>query len=89
VPSIDLHLSGDRCWPDLPGLFASGQVVDLMGPSAPPLGMALLPGGMQSGKSSVTFRIELPDGRTLLTETSLALLESAVRAMRIRSGEEG
>jgi hypothetical protein len=75
MPRLDIHCDGDACWPDLrddPGLIA------LMGPDAPPIGLALLPGGMTSGRASVAFRIALPDGRTVLTETSLALLDRAL-----------
>jgi hypothetical protein len=75
MPRLDVHCDGDACWPDLrddPGL------IDLMGEGAPPIGLALLPGGMASGRASVAIRIDLPDGRTVLTETSLALLDQAV-----------
>jgi hypothetical protein len=75
MPVLDVRCDGDACWPDLrdnPGL------IPLMGRDAPPIGLALLPGGMTSGKASVAFRIALPDGRTVLTETSLALLDQAV-----------
>jgi hypothetical protein len=72
---LDVRCEGDACWPDLrddPG------VIVLMGDDAPPIGLALLPGGMASGRASVAFRIALPDGRTVLTETSLALLDQAL-----------
>jgi hypothetical protein len=75
MPSLDIRCDGEGCWPDLrddPGVIA------LMGPDAPPIGVALLPGGMTSGRPSVAIRIALPDGRTVLTETSLALLDQAV-----------
>jgi hypothetical protein len=75
VPMLNIVCDGEGCWPDLsdnPGLIA------LMGPDAPPIGLALLPGGMVSGGASVAFRITLPDGRTVLTETSLALLDQAL-----------
>jgi hypothetical protein len=75
MPVLNVNCDGDNCWPDLrddPGLIA------LMGPDAPPIGLALIPGGMTSGRASVAFRIALPDGRTVLTETSLALLDQAL-----------
>lgn len=81
MPSITMHLDGDACWPDM----LDGREVIHLGNDAPPIGMALLKGGMISGKPSVTIRIDLPDGKTVLAETSLILLESAVRAMRARS----
>jgi hypothetical protein len=76
MPILDVRCDGDACWPDLrddPG------VIVLMGHDAPPIGLALLPGGMISGRASIAFRIELPDGRTVLTETSFALLDQAVK----------
>jgi hypothetical protein len=76
MPMLNVNCDGDACWPDLrddPGVIA------LMGPDAPPIGLALLPGGVASGRASVAFRIALPDGRTVLTETSLALLDQAIK----------
>lgn len=75
MPVLDVRCDGDACWPDLrfdPGIIA------LFGDDAPPIGLALLPGGMTSGRASVAIRIALPDGRTVLTETSLALLDQAL-----------
>lgn len=51
-----------------------------MGEGGAKLSMAPLLGGMASGGTSVTIRIDLPDGTTILTETSLALLRTAVDA---------
>lgn len=39
-----------------------------------------IPRGMQSGKSSVMLRLDLPDGRTVLAETSMALFLTAAQA---------
>lgn len=41
---------------------------------------ARLPGGMKSGASSVTIRVDLPDGRVVLVETSLKMLGTVARA---------
>jgi hypothetical protein len=84
MPVITIHLDGDGCWPDL----LDGREVIHLGNDAPPIGLALLEGGMLSGRPSVTIRVDLPDGRSVLAETSLGLLESACRAMRIRAGGE-
>lgn len=46
-----------------------------------------LDGGMSSGKPSVAVIIPLPDGRKVLAETSLALLLTAVDALRARYGD--
>jgi hypothetical protein len=63
--------NGDNCWPDLRTKgFVEGQWV----------GIARLPNGTVSGNATVTVRIELPDGRTVLAETTLALLRNALIA---------
>lgn len=50
-----------------------------------------LRGGMVGGdgtpRTSVMVRIPLPDGRTVIAETSLRLLYAAVRAIAIRHGQ--
>ena len=75
MPTLDIHTNGDNCWPDLagPNAFVVGQLV----------GMARLKNGTVSGKPTVTVRIELPDGRTVLAETTLALLSQAIRAFEV------
>lgn len=52
-------------------------------------GMAIsgLAGGMGSGKPSVALRIDLPDGRSVIAETSLALLVMATRALVAKFGD--
>jgi hypothetical protein len=89
MPSIDLKLDGDRCWPDLEPLRDAGRLVELMGDDAPPIGVARLAGGMVSGRSSVTLRLDLPDGRAVITETSLALFCQAADLMRARDLAQG
>jgi hypothetical protein len=81
---IELQLDGRGCWPDLTELEESGRLIDVM-LSTSRLGLALVPGGMSSGAASVTIRVDLPDGRTVLTQTSLALLATSVRAMEARA----
>lgn len=43
--------------------------------------------GMTSGRASVAFCFELPDGRVVLAETSLWLLQLATAALTARYGE--
>jgi hypothetical protein len=76
MPQLKIFLDGDDYWKDLPKLNQAGRVINCMGNQANPIQIAALPGGMASGKTSVTFRIDLRDGRTVLTETSLALLKT-------------
>jgi hypothetical protein len=77
MPTINLHLVADDCWPDL-------AVKTVIRPEEP-IEMALLQGGMVSGASAVAIRLNLPDGRVVVTETSLALLVTCVRAMVART----
>jgi len=69
--NLQVSLYGDNCWPGLKDRpFTEGTLT----------GIARLPAGMGSGRSTVTVRIELPDGQTVLAQTSLALLSNAVLA---------
>ena len=84
MPQLSIHVDGDACWPDL----ALGPDLDLdMILHGELVSIAALPGGMASGKVSVTVRITLDDGRTVLAETSLALLHMALSAFVARYGE--
>lgn len=44
--------------------------------------------GMRSGRTSVALRLDLPDGRTLIAETSLGLLLGAAKAFEARHGDQ-
>ena len=81
MPVINLKLDGDGAWPDL----KREDVIEAGGA----IGMAPLAGGMSSGKTSVTLRIDLPDGRTVLAQTSLAALSVAIKAIWARYGDPG
>ncbi len=86
MPMLSVHTHGDECWPDVAALAADGRVIHLAGAG---LSVARLPGGLTSGKSSVTIRVDLPDGRVVLAETSLALLRTAVQAFDAADAREG
>lgn len=75
-PTLHIILDGDQCWPELVGrrvLDAGNEVY-----------LAALPGGMSSGKTSITLRLTLSDGTTVLAQTSLALLNTATAAFNER-----
>jgi hypothetical protein len=82
MPILQIHPSAEGIWPDLQPLALEGQLLQAMGPDAPAIEVALLRGGMVSGAPSVTIRINLPDGRVVLTETSLQLFLAAADALR-------
>jgi hypothetical protein len=50
-------------------------------------GVAALPRGTVSGKPTVTFRVDLPDGTVVLAETTLSLFLSAADAFKARHGD--
>jgi hypothetical protein len=79
MPVLNIILDGDNCWPDL----LEKKVIHHTGA----ISVAALPGGMASGKTSVSIRIDLPDGTVLIAETSLQLFASAARAFVARYGE--
>jgi hypothetical protein len=86
VPAINIITNGDGCWPDLSEKRRAGHAIWHLGNDAPAIQFALLKGGMVSGYSSVTIRIDLSSGDVVLAETSLGLLVSAVNALRAVPG---
>ena len=68
MTGLNIVLDGDGAWPDLQGKVGTDAVIDTQVHE-----VCCLPGGMASGAPSVTFRINLPDGRVVLAQTSLRL----------------
>ncbi len=83
MPEIKIILDGDGAWPDLK---TPDDFINAMGQKSR-VAIAGLKGGMQSGNTSLTFRIDIPDSKPILFETSLALMQGAVRAFVGRYGE--
>lgn len=52
-----------------------------------PITVSSLPGGMTSGRPSVAFIFNLPDGRTVLAQTTGRLFVTAARALEARYGK--
>jgi hypothetical protein len=86
MPSMQIILEGDGIWRDLPALDRAGNLIAAMGEAAA-WQLAALAGGMESGAPSVSLRLDLPDGRVVVTETSLALLLTAADAFKARYGD--
>jgi hypothetical protein len=78
MPALIIKLEGDASWPDLASK-PDGQIIEIEH-----IELALLPGGMSSGKASVAIRLDLPDGRTIIAQTSQELFDAAARAFRGR-----
>jgi len=76
MPTLTIIPNGDGCWPDL---IERGFIH--LGNDAEPIQVAMLDHGMASGKPSVTIRVDLPDGRIVLAETSARLFVTAARAI--------
>lgn len=76
MPDLNIFLTGDNAWPDLRD--RQDDIIHLSDSGY--LGIAVLDGGMRSGRASVMIRIDLPDGKVVMAETSLRLLTMATRA---------
>ena len=76
-------LDGDGAFEDLKG--KEDKVIYLTGAFT----VSALEGGMKSGGPSVAIRIDLPDGRTVIQETSLKLWYTATRALKGKFGDLG
>ncbi len=79
MTTMSIILDGDNCWPDLKPVLDAGKLLH-----APIKAVALLRGGMESGKHSVSVRIDFPDGQIAVVETSLELFLAAADAFRGR-----
>jgi hypothetical protein len=75
---LSIILDGDGCWPDL----AEKEVVE-----ADLTAVAPLEHGTALGKPTVTFRVDLPDGKVVLAQTTLSLFLSAADAFKARLGD--
>jgi hypothetical protein len=80
--TIRIHLDGDGCWPDL--IDRQSEIIHVGDGSV--IDIAALDAGMTSGRMSVALRIDLPDGRPLIAETSWRSLATAVQAIAARHG---
>ncbi len=77
MPALSIKLDGPEDLTPIPAGAKVHRVTE-------PLEVALVLGGMQSGKASVMFRIPLPDGSIAIVETSHALFDMAAKAMQGR-----
>lgn len=80
MPAMNIVLR-EPAWPELQDPKA--KVVH----TTQPISVTGLEGGMQSGKPSVAFRIDLPDGTAVIAETSLALFLTAADALKAKFGD--
>lgn len=84
MPGLNIHVNGDNCWEDL--LHRKQDIIHLSDDAD--MEIAGLSGGMTSGRPSVALRINLPDGRVVIAETSMRLFLSAADVFRARYQNE-
>lgn len=77
MPALSIFLDGPEAFTPIPEGASIHHVTQAME-------IALLEGGMASGKPSVMLRIGLPDGSVVIAETSLALFMMAADAFQVR-----
>lgn len=75
---VNIHLDGDGAWPDMANA-----------PTAQLEAVARLKGGMKSGKSSVGFRIRMPDGQDVFCQTSMRIFLAIADAFRAADKLDG
>lgn len=76
MPVLILNMNGDGAFPDL-----AGKPFVHLANDAKPITVAVLSDGMTSGRPSIAMRFELPDGQTVVAETSARLFVLAARAI--------
>jgi hypothetical protein len=74
--SMTIKLDGDNAWPEL-----QNKPYIHFADDAPPIQVAVLDAGMTSGRPSVALRLDLPDGQTVIAETSARLFCTSARAI--------
>lgn len=80
MAAIGVYLNGgEGCWPEI----EKRTKIDLMGHDAPPIQLAMVAAGMTDGESALIFRIDLPDGQIVLTQTSLPRFLEAAKALQL------
>lgn len=84
MPSLRVITDGVGAWPDLDRRAARHKLVEVPDTA---MEIACLPQGMQSGRASVAFRIDLPDGRVVFIQSSLRALHAATAALVAKHGE--
>lgn len=76
MPSLGIKLDGDGAWPDL--ALRRDDIIHLANDAN--FEMTGLANGTSGGLPSVAFRLDLPDGRVVIAETTWRLFEMAYKA---------
>ncbi len=78
-PVVHIKLTGDGAFPEL-----QGKKIHHVGE----LTFTALPGGMESGRTSIAIIIELDDGSAVFAESSLRAFLATARAFQAKYGDE-
>lgn len=76
---VHINLEGDGIWPDMAGK----EIIEVN-----EISLSALTAGMESGRPSIAMKIDLPDGRVVLAQTSMRNFLVAAGAFAIRYGAE-
>lgn len=74
-------LEPEKNWDDL-----LEKEVIYFGNEAPPVKIVAMPEGMASGRTSISMRLDLPDGRVVILETALYELARVVHTLQTEFG---
>ncbi len=80
--TFQITLDPERPWNDL-----LDKEVVYFGNDAPPIEIVAMSEGMASGRTSISMRLDLPDGRVVIVETALYELNRVVQTLQKRFGE--
>lgn len=79
MPQLKIVMDAEGAWPDLRKKLANGKAKWLS--TEGELALGVLPHGMKSGQPSVAIRIDLPNGHTVVAETSAKVLVAAAQSI--------
>ena len=72
-------------WPELVDALGAGRVVHLANGAI--IDVGALERGTTGGKPSIALKIDLPDGRVVVAETTLALFLTTADALQAKFGD--
>lgn len=72
---MTINFEGDGAWPDLKGK----EIINVEH-----IKVTVLEMGMASGRPSVAFRLDLPDGRVVIAQTSARLFLQSAKLIEAR-----
>lgn len=78
MATFSIIVNGENCWDDL-----KGQDFVFLGEGAKPIQVAVIPDGL---RHRLHMRFDLPDGKTVIAETSLRLFIGAASTLQREVG---